>query len=292
MLSKITAKEFDQYLDFAYRLAMDPSKSGYPTYTDQIKTSADFIRTARQGLESENDEILLFRQNGRTEGWIHYFREPEDRYLQTCVFNIQNGIAAAVEEFLDYIGDRFPEHHAYLGFPEENQEAAETLLKRGFACCEESFNNTFFFDAYSPLPQKSDVRPVTRKNFQDFQSLHAFYESDMYWDSHRILADLSNWHVYICYGQTPASSVSREQPPAGAIYFRSGGPMPEIYGIDYPEGIFNETAYRGLLVEALNEGKQSGAKHMTYFCDEMHLPIALELGFQCIGKYLCFHKTI
>ena len=80
--------------------------------------------------------------------------------------------------------------------------------------------------------------------------------------------------------------------PIGAIYFRSGGPMPEIYGTDYPEGIFNETAYSGLLVEALNEGKQSGAKHMTYFCDEMHLPIALELGFQCIGKYLCFHKTV
>ena len=48
MLSKITVKEFDQYLDFAYRLAMDPSKSGYPTYTDQIKKSADLIRTARQ----------------------------------------------------------------------------------------------------------------------------------------------------------------------------------------------------------------------------------------------------
>ena len=73
MLSKITVKEFDQYLDFAYRLAMDPSKSGYPTYTDQIKTSADFIRTARQGLERENDEILLFRKNLSTEFWMHNF---------------------------------------------------------------------------------------------------------------------------------------------------------------------------------------------------------------------------
>lgn len=290
MLSKITEKEFDQYIDFAYGLATDLSKSGYPTYADQIKTKEDFVRIARKGLQSENDEILLFRRNGSVEGWIHYFREPADHYLQTCVFNIQNGTEAAVEEFLAYIEERFPEDHAYLGFPQENRVAAETLLRHGFICNEQSFNNSFFFDAYSALPQEGDVRPVTKENFQDFRSLHAFYEEEMYWDSDHILADLPNWQVYVCYKQAQDPLVSRKQLPAGAIYFRSGGPMAEIYGLDYPEDVFDEAAYRALLIRALNEVKRSGAKYMTYFSDEKHLPLALELGFHCVGKYLCFDR--
>lgn len=290
MLTKITEEEFDLYLDFSYALALDPSRSGYPAYTDRIKTREDFVRNAGKGLTGKHDEILLFRQNGTVRGWIHYFREPEDHYLQTCAFNIQDGTAAAMEEFLDYIGSRFPEDHAYLGFPEENREATETLLKHGFLCCEQSFNNSFFFDTYCPLPEEGLVRPVNQENFQDFRSLHAPYEKEMYWDSDHILADLSNWRVYVCYRQAPAD---RPGPlPAGAIYFRCGGPMSEIFGIDYPEDIYDGAVYRALLIQALNEGKRSGARFMTYFCDERHLPLTLELGFHCVGKYLCFDKIL
>lgn len=283
MLSKITREEFDKYIDFAYELALDPSRSGYPTYIDQIKTKEDFLQTARTGLERENDEILLYRQEGTVEGWIHYFREPEERYLQTCAFNIRSGTALAVEEFLGYIEDRFPGYQVCLGFPRENREAADTLLKNGFTCVEESFNNSLFFDAYSPLPQEGDVRSISRENYADFRHLHAPLDGEMYWDCDHILADLPHWHIYVCY---------REQQPAGALYFRDGGPMLEIYGTDYPEDVFDKTVYRHLLIRALNEGKRSGAKYMTYFSDERHLPQALELGFHCVGKYLCFEKTL
>lgn len=292
MLSKITEEEFNRYLDLSYGLALDPSRSGYPTYTDQIKTKDDFIQISRRGLEGKNDEILLFRQNGSPEGWIHYFREPEDHYLQTCAFNIRKNTAAAMEEFIDYIEDKFPEDHAYLGFPEENREAAEVLLKHGFVCNEQSFNNSFFFDTYSCLPQCGDVRPIGRENFQDFRTLHTLYEADMYWDSDHILADLPNWRIYVCYQQAQTLSGSQKRQPAAAIYFCGSGPMLEIYGIDYPKDVFDETACRALLIEALNAGKQSGARYMTYFSDERHLPLALELGFHCVGKYLCFDRLI
>ena len=36
MLIPLKREEFDKYIDFAYALALDPARSGYPTYTDGI----------------------------------------------------------------------------------------------------------------------------------------------------------------------------------------------------------------------------------------------------------------
>lgn len=283
MLSRITHEEFDAYIDFAWQLALDPSRSGYPSYTDQIKTKEDFIRIAREGMEKENDEILLFRQNGSVEGWIHYFQEPEEQYLQTCTFNIRTGTAAAMEEFLDYIQDKFPGFQACLGFPGENQSAAETLLKHGFTCIEESFNNSLFFDSYTFLPEEGDVRTIDAENYQDFRTLHAPCDAEMYWNSDRILAAISRWSIHVAY---------RNGQPAGAVYFYHSKPMPEIFGMDYPDDVFDSSIARSLLIRALNEAKQSGAEYMTWFTDERHQPVAQALGFFCVGKYLCFEKEL
>ncbi len=283
MLSKITSEEFHQYLDFAYELAMDPARSGYPTYTDRIKTKEDFIRVAQNGLSGEHDQILLYRREGSVEGWIHYFWEPEDKYLQTCVFNIRKDTDTAMEEFLRYLAEHFPGYHAYLGFPGENQEAIKSLYAQGFACDETSYNNSLFFDTFELLPAQGDVRRIQEENYQDFRILHAPYDAEMYWDSDHILGAISQWHIHVCY---------QNQLPVGAIYVRYSEPMLEIYGVDFSEDRFDEAVYRALLTQALNDGKLSGARYMTYFTEEKQQPIALDLGFHCVGKYLCFDKQL
>ena len=48
MLRKCTEQEFEKYIDFAYTLALESSKSGYPTYNDGIKTKEMFIERAKQ----------------------------------------------------------------------------------------------------------------------------------------------------------------------------------------------------------------------------------------------------
>jgi len=53
MLIKLKEQDFDKYIDFAYALALDLTKSGYPTYTDGIKTREDFIRQSRRAFTNE-----------------------------------------------------------------------------------------------------------------------------------------------------------------------------------------------------------------------------------------------
>ena len=61
MLTELNRKNFDKYADWAYSLALDISRSSYPTYTDGIKTKQDFIDTALKSYSNDNSQILLFR---------------------------------------------------------------------------------------------------------------------------------------------------------------------------------------------------------------------------------------
>lgn len=47
MLRIMEAAEFDRYIELAYELAMDPARSGYPTYCDGMKTKGDFVERTR-----------------------------------------------------------------------------------------------------------------------------------------------------------------------------------------------------------------------------------------------------
>ncbi|MDE5588994.1 MAG: hypothetical protein K2J60_07605 [Acetatifactor sp.] len=68
--------------------------------------------------------------------------------------------------------------------------------------------------------------------------------------------------------------------------------MPEIFGIDFPDGIYDSDVYRALLTAALNDCKRRGAKHMVFFNEDESQTDALACGFRCIGRYVCFKKTL
>ena len=62
MLRKCTEQEYKEYADFAYGLALDQSKSGYPTYCDGIKTKEMF--TTGRIQEHSAQQAHFIRMNG------------------------------------------------------------------------------------------------------------------------------------------------------------------------------------------------------------------------------------
>lgn len=86
MLRVLEEAEFDKYIDFAYNLALDLTKSSYPTYTDGIKTKEDFIARAKVSFRKESEEIMLFEVDGSVEGWIHYYVLKEDENYVDVIF--------------------------------------------------------------------------------------------------------------------------------------------------------------------------------------------------------------
>lgn len=38
--------------------------------------------------------------------------------------------------------------------------------------------------------------------------------------------------------------------------------------------------------------KELGGKYMTFFCDEEGEETVIDLGFECVGGYVCFKKIL
>ena len=281
MLTPLKREDFDKYIDFAYALALDPARSGYPTYTDGIKTRADFVDRALRAFERANEDILLYEREGRAVGWIHYYYLAEDKYLDTCSFCIAEGIADAIAEFTAFARERFPGSALYLGFPGENTQAEEALEAGGFVCIERDFNDVFELDRYEPRRPDPDVAPVTRENYDLFRALHA-QDEGMYWNSDRLLADMDEWRLLL---YMPGGV------PAGALQARRDSEMGEIFALFFADGC-DERTYRALVTAALNGAKADGAGAMVFFNDAETQANALALGFRCVGEYMCYRLAL
>jgi len=279
MLFKATKEDVLKYMDFAYELALDQSKSAYPTYTDGIKTKEDFIKSALSVFKKNKGEILLFEHKGKIEGWIQYYWIPEDKLVGINSFNVDIETQIALKEFLELMKTSFRGYEMYLGFSKSNIEAISFLEQNGYECIEEDYNNSFFFKDYKPIEEKGIILQITKETFENFEILHKYRDEDMYWNCHKIFESIDKWKIFVYYNNDE---------PQGAIYFTDFKIMIEIFGIDYVDGIYNEETFKMLMIKALNEGKSIGAKHLTFFNDEGSQEVLLELGFKYVGQYVCY----
>lgn len=283
MLRICTEPEFRKYADFIYGLALDQTKSGYPTYCDGIKTKAMFLERSEIAFSRDTEELLLFEYEGSVEGWIHCYWIPEDHYLSTVSFNINSHTEQALQEFLNLVQRQFKGYDLLLGYPKDNKKAVGFLSEKGFVCIEEAYNNTAFLNQLEPIEVSDSVIRITKDNFEYFRTLHSKLDEEMYWNSDRIYGDMDNWVVFAKIDKGEA---------VGSVYFMTADDgWFEIFGIDMKENKFDPAVFRELLGKALNTAKALGGCYMTFFCEEGQ-EIVNALGFRCVGQYVCYKKHL
>lgn len=281
MLVKATYQDIEKYGDFVYSIALDLSKSAYPTFADGISTKEGFFQNVRRSIERENYELLLYFFEDKMEGFISYFWLEEDNYLQLHSCNISSGTTQALKELVAFLEENFKEYEWYFGFPKGNQEAVEFLKKQGFSCIEDDYDTNIDFANYEPREEDENVVRVTKENFEDFRCIHSLDEADTYWTCERIYEKLDAWNVYVYY---------EDRVPTGVVFFAGDEEYLEIFGIEYKDGIYREDIFAALMITALNEGKRRGIKYMTYFC-EKELEAVQKLGFRCVSPYVCYCRN-
>ncbi|MBQ7874085.1 MAG: hypothetical protein IJ306_02825 [Oscillospiraceae bacterium] len=284
MFRKLTEPEFEKYAEFAYELALDLSHASFPVYTDGIKTKSDFIEQARASFSRRDEEILLFERNGKTEGWIHYYRIDEDKYLGPHSILIKNGYAEALGELLEYWRAKFPGYSWHAYFPEKNREALSFMEKKGLSDPEPETVDVLFFEKYSPEPESENVIKIGPNNFDVFRKIHCKTDGDMYWNCDRIAQHLADWSIFV---------YAEGGDPLGTIYYNGKGTADlEIFGIDYACGEFDPKITEALLINCLNSAKECGAKSMYFFNDPETHKIAEKLNFDYITTAYYFEGTV
>ncbi|RKJ41357.1 hypothetical protein D7X94_03445 [Acutalibacter sp. 1XD8-33] len=283
MLRALKESEYKNYLDWAYSLALDMSRSGYPTYADGLKKKSEFEEASACVFEREHEEILLFEEDGKALGWLHYFALPEDKYLDTRAFCTEDRTEQAMDELVAYLARKYQGFTMHFGFSDQNTRAVNHLIELGWPLNEESRVGVMRFEEYEPKPESTVVIPITKENFDRFAAIHAQWDGKMYWDNAHLREALDTWQLYL---------LERDRQDIAVIYFFCMDGMLEIFGLDYAGGKFDQEALRALLVRALNQGKAEGMETFTYFHDTDEAPTVKELGIRSLGRYVMYAKEL
>ena len=278
MLVKATKDDIEQYMDFAYSLALDQTRSGYPLFSDGISTKEQFVDQVWKSYRNDDRDILLFIMNGVVEGWIQFFYIEQDRYLQTNGFLINSNTEQALTDFMEYACVHFAGYDLYLGFPKRNSNAISFLQRTGCRLIEESYHDIFVFGGSDIQPETAGIVKVTESNFGEFRKIHQI-DPDTYWSSERIFLTLNVWLIYLLY---------REDIAVGYICARDG----EIFSLGYHNNIFDKSTYKALVTAIMRDFKAAGYRDMTFFNDEESQPAALDLGFFCVSEYALYTKSV
>ena len=278
MLVKAKKEDIEQYMEFAYSLALDQTRSGYPLFSDGISTKEQFVDHVWKSYRDDGRDLLLFVIDGLVEGWIQYFYIEQDRYLQTNGFLINRNTEQALTEFLEYAEAHFRGYDLYLGFPKKNSNAISFLQKTDCRLVEESYHDIFIFDDAVIQPDTSGIVKVTESNFSEFRKIYRT-DPETYWSSERIFSTLNEWMIYLLY---------RNNIAAGYVCARDD----EIFGLGYQDDIFDKNTYKTLVTVILSDLKAAGCKDMTFFNDEESQSAALDIGFVCVSEYLLYVKSI
>ena len=282
MLVKATKDEIAQYMDFAYELALDQTKSGYPLWSDGVSPKEQFVERVWKSYESEDRDLLLFVVDGAVEGWIQFFFIEEDRYLQTNGFLIRSHTDQVVSEFLEYARAHFAGYDLYLGFPKRNTQAIAALEKSNCRLIQEAYHNIYRFDG-SEIPVDADgIVRVTEANFDAFRAIHQS-DPETYWNAGRMLQALDEWLIFLLY---------RDDSPVGYVCSRNG----EIFDLGFRDDQFDAAVFAILVKVVLRDLQAAGYRQMIFFVDEEEgeerQNAVLSLGFTCVSKYVLYLKRV
>lgn len=282
MLIPLKQSEFERYIDFAYDLALDLTRSSYPTYCDGIKTKADFIARAKTSIERPDEDILLFADDGVVEGWISFWCQQTEHFLSVNGFYTRQNTGKALEEFVEYCRARWPGFELDLGFPAENAAAVSWLEGKDIPRMDYSWNYQLNLEEYRLSPDVPGIRRVMADSFEDFAAIHRQIEGDMYWNCQRVWETLANWDIFV----TETGDSAGELLMTGF----NGSSHYEIFALAFADGQYRAEPFQALLTQALNTLKKRGAKWLTFFVDvgQPEGKALASLGFRLVGTYTAY----
>lgn len=272
-------------LDLITTYAVRAQSASYP----RIFNRQDAEKTLKRAQQRNDADALGCYINGVLQGVCAYFWEEESGYAQTTLFIAQAEAAMAVyDEIFLYICVRHAGKTLHIGVAEENGQAREWLLSRGFECIEASDDWRFVnpMGASKTHSAKEEVRHIGEAEFKDYAPFHDRFARplQMYYTSEKLHDCLKRFRVltFEAHGEIRASIFAR--------VFRGGA---EVFGLFACEQVRNTDVPVQLLRALLRtlSHEKTRMKQIVYMIDienEWERVAAKAAGFIHQGGYRCY----
>lgn len=276
MLIAPCADELDTLIAEFWPVALDLTHSTYPTYTDGIKTRADFAKAVHRAASEDWGEVLMHLQEGKVNGLL-VVDVADDMYVSLHVCLTHGHQAECLEEALAYLRQKHAGKTLWLGFARENAEMLVFAEKNGFAVLDDTVNWNISLDNWQMAATERPVQRVSAESYDAFRAL--WTDEGMYWNAERIRSAMERWMLFVTADG------------CGAVACLDEGVMLEIFGFQYRDG-YDEATHRALMTACLNVARQQGGKHLTYFADREETAVMQSLGFRRVSDYVCYETKL
>lgn len=274
MLNTPCAHELDALIAEFWPVALDLTHSAYPTYTDGIKTQADFAKAVHRAASEDWGEVLVHLRDGKVNGLL-VVDVTDDAFVSLHVCLTHAHQAECLGEVLAYLRQKHAEKTLWLGFAPENAEMLAFAEANGFALLDDTVNWNIRLADWQPA---AVARPVQRVDGDHYEAFRALWtDESMYWNADRIQAAMERWMLFVAEN--------------GAVACLDEGVMLEIFGFQYREG-YDEDTHRALMTACLNAARQQGSRYLTYFADREEMAVMQSLGFRRVSGYRCYEMKL
>ncbi len=287
MITRLSEAEIADAAAAFWPVAQDLTRSGYPTYTDGVKTFADFAGIIRRAAAASWGEALAHVQNGVING-LAVVERVDDTYLSLPVCLAHARQEAFLKELLADLTERYSGRTLWLGFAPENGERLAFARENGFTLLDESTNwvcdlSTWDQPVHTWRHSQSETHTfeVGEETYPDFRRL--WTDTKMYWNADRIAEHLNEWHLFV--------HVDEMTGPVGAVACQKDPVMQEIFGFMYRRN-YDPACHHGLLCACLNTAKRDGSSYLTYFAGQEENDVMSRLGFRRVSDYVCCEKRL
>ena len=276
MLRLVRAEELDTLLEAFWPVALDLTRSSYPTYTDGIKTREDFSEAIRRAQGADWGEVLVHVCDSVDNGLLVVdVADDEFVSLHVCLTHAHQPVC--LTEALAYLSGKHPGKTLWLGFAPDNADMLTFAESNGFTLLDDAVNWNIALADWQPDRTDLPVQPVTRETYDAFRAL--WTDERMYWNADRIGAALDRWMLFV-------TADGR-----GAVACMDEGAMLEVFGFQYRDG-YDEAVHRALMTACLRAAKEKRAQYLTYFSDRNEAAVMQQLGFRRVSDYRCYEKKL
>ena len=276
MLRTVRPEELDGLIAAFWPVALDLTRSAYPTYADGVKTPADFASAVTRAWAEDWGEVLVHVRDGADNALV-VLDAVDDAYVSLHICLTRAHQPECLAEVLAYLRQRHAGKTLWLGFAPENWDMLAFVRRNGFRLLDNSVNWNIPLERWQRREPERLVMPVCKDNYDAFSAL--WTDEGMYWNAGRIAESMARWLLFVTADGLGAAACMRD------------ARLPEIFGFQYRDG-YDEAVHRALLTACLNAAAEADAGHLTYFAAPEETAVMTALGFRRVSAYQCYEMML
>lgn len=283
-IRKITEDTLDAAISFSDEKCIEGVARSYQLYENKDEIRTEYIRN----INEPNRELLGCYKEDTLIGVLGYYTLPEDHYLQTTAFYIEDGMEAVFDLFINYMERHYSNYSIFIGVVPTYTIAMKKLAEYKYELISDSID--FRLDKNDKLEHQTIFTDLVKKiddvEFDQYLKFHKeFFDADAgYWTSDRISSCREQWNIYVVYDNEDIVS---------AMYVRNIKDMSEVYGAyviteNHAEMLFQYASND--LFNKYQDMKTFMIMLETYETDS--ISAAQKVGFRQKSRYCCWKKQI